>query len=171
MSQESKSEKSYFDLHITGLGYLNRIRDVRPKQGESFLACNINALSGPTSKPTYTYFDCRVSGANAQRLVRRCEEAVKADKKVLIGFKLGDLWYDLFTYTKGEKKGQQGVSLKARLLYIDWIKVNGETVYKAERQDADDSADEVAAPAEEAPTTLPLEPVEEEATEAAAEAF
>ncbi|HMM72664.1 MAG TPA: DUF3577 domain-containing protein, partial [Rhodocyclaceae bacterium] len=27
----TSSEKSYFDLHITGLGYLNRIREVKPK--------------------------------------------------------------------------------------------------------------------------------------------
>lgn len=25
----TSSEKSYFDLHITGLGYLNRIREVK----------------------------------------------------------------------------------------------------------------------------------------------
>ena len=28
--------KSYFDLHITGLGYLNRIREVKPKKGDAF---------------------------------------------------------------------------------------------------------------------------------------
>ncbi|MCB1908068.1 MAG: DUF3577 domain-containing protein, partial [Rhodocyclaceae bacterium] len=26
----TSTDKSYFDLHITGLGYLNRIREVRP---------------------------------------------------------------------------------------------------------------------------------------------
>ena len=28
----NSTEKSYFDLHITGLGYLNRIREVKPKK-------------------------------------------------------------------------------------------------------------------------------------------
>ena len=32
----TSTEKSYFDLHITGLGYLNRIREVKPKKGDAF---------------------------------------------------------------------------------------------------------------------------------------
>ena len=45
----TSNEKSYFDLHITGLGYLNRIREVKPKKGDSFLACDIAALNLKTS--------------------------------------------------------------------------------------------------------------------------
>jgi hypothetical protein len=130
-------EKSYFDLHISGLGYLNRVRDVQPKKGESFLACDIAALNGPADDPEYRRFDVRVSGKEAQHLVRRCKAAVEAEKKVLIGFKLGDLWTDLFTYTKGKKAGEQGVSLKARLLFVGWIKVDGKLVYKAEPRGED----------------------------------
>jgi len=131
----TSSEKSFFDLHITGLGYLNRIREVKPKKGEPFLACDIAALNGPSNAPEYRRFDVRVSGSEAQHLVRRCEEAVKAERKVLIGFRLGDLWTDIFTYSKGKNAGQQGVSLKARLLFVSWIKVDGQLVYKAEAKD------------------------------------
>ncbi|MDR3221552.1 MAG: DUF3577 domain-containing protein, partial [Candidatus Accumulibacter sp.] len=134
--------KSYFDLHLTGLGYLNRIREVTPRKGEPFLSCDIAALNGSSDAPEYRRFDVRVSGREAQHLVRRCTEAVEAGKKVLIGFKLGDLWTDIFTYTKGKHAGEQGVSLKARLLFIGWIKVDGKLVYKAEpRPDADERAD------------------------------
>ena len=42
----TSTEKSFFDLHITGLGYLNRIREVKPKKGEAFWACDIAALNG-----------------------------------------------------------------------------------------------------------------------------
>ena len=45
----TSSEKTYFNLHITGLGYLNRIREVTPKKGESFLACDIAAINGPSN--------------------------------------------------------------------------------------------------------------------------
>lgn len=55
----------YFTLQINGLDYLRRIRDVRPKKGDSFLACAIAALNGPTTKPEYRYFDIRVSGDEA----------------------------------------------------------------------------------------------------------
>ncbi|HBO1242466.1 DUF3577 domain-containing protein [Pseudomonas aeruginosa] len=68
----------------------------------------------------------------AQHLVRRCMQAVEAKRKVLIGFRLGDLWADTFVYEKGQNAGKHGVSLKARLLFISWIKVDGEQVYKAE---------------------------------------
>ncbi len=47
----TSTEKSYFDLHITGLGYLNRIREVKPKKGDAFLACDIAALNGKLDIP------------------------------------------------------------------------------------------------------------------------
>src|SRR3546814_6007803 len=49
----TSNEKSYFDLHITGLGYLNRIREVKPKKGDAFLACDIAALNGPSDDVSY----------------------------------------------------------------------------------------------------------------------
>ena len=49
----TSTEKSYFDLHITGLGYLNRIREVKPKKGDAFLACDIAALNGPSDDVSY----------------------------------------------------------------------------------------------------------------------
>lgn len=143
----TSNDKSFFDLHITGLGYLNRIREVKPRKGDAFLACDIAALNGPSDDPEYRRFDVRVSGSQAQHLIRRCEQAVKAERKVLIGFRLGDLWTDIFTYTKGKRAGEQGVSLKARLLFVSWIKVDGQLVYKAEAKDEKPAAScEPAAP-------------------------
>lgn len=137
----NSSERSFFDLHITGIGYLNRIREVTPKKGAAFLACEIAALNGPSDDVTYVRFDTRVSGADAQHLVRRCFDAVEAEKKVMIGFRLGDLWTDTFTYSKGKRAGEQGVSLKARLLFIGWIKVDGIEKYKAEPKPAETEQD------------------------------
>jgi len=173
----TSNEKSYFDLHITGLGYLNRIREVKPKKGDPFLACDIAALNGPSDDVSYVRFDTRVSGTEAQHLVSRCIEAVEAEKKVMIGFRLGDLWTDIFTYTKGKNVGKPGVSLKARLLFISWIKVDGKLVYKAEPKptEADERATEVpataAASAEpQASSPEPSQPAAEAADEAAADA-
>lgn len=137
----SQNTSEYFNLHLTGLGYLNNIREVRLKKGSSFLACNIAALVGTVNEPEYRYIDVRVSGEAAQHLVRRCEDAVQAKKKVLIGFRIGDLWADLFTYEKGSKAGQPGVSLKGRLLHISWIKIDGELVYKAESKSEGNDSD------------------------------
>lgn len=146
------NQLSYFDLHISGLGYLNRIREITPKKGQPFLACDIAALTGPNSDVEYRRFDVRVSGAEAQALIRRCASAVSAERKVLIGFRLGDLWADVFTYSKGKHAGEHGVSLKARLLFVSWIKIDGVLVYKAEPKVRDGAANEPQGTSAEIPT-------------------
>lgn len=47
----------------------------------------------------------------------------------------------MFTYSKGERKGETGVSLKARLLYIGLVKIDGEVVWQAGNQEAEAEAD------------------------------
>ena len=99
------------------------------------MACEINALHGRSDEVEYTRFDCRVSGADAIAQIRRCLDlsTQDADAKILLGFCLGDLYSETFVYKQGERQGQTGVSLKARLIRVDWIKVNGEMIYKAEK--------------------------------------
>jgi hypothetical protein len=150
---------------------------VKPKKGNPFLACDIAALNGPSEDVSYVRFDTRVSGAEAQHLVRRCIQPVDAEKKVLIGFRLGDLWTDTFTYTKGKRTGEQGVSLKARLLFVGWIKVDGKLVYKAEPKPTENGEHESGVPTttdtpapQQAATPEPSEPAIESVDEAAADA-
>lgn len=116
------NETKYFDLHTTGIGYLNRIREVTPRKGKPFWAVTVAALRGTSDESEYTYIDCNVVGAEAEKLIKRCFEAVNADKKVLVAFRIGDIWADAFVYQAGPKKGQSGASLKGRLLYLSWIK-------------------------------------------------
>lgn len=125
--------EKYFDLHVNGLGYLNRPREVKVKKGHEFVAVDIAALYGAADDVSYTRFDCRVSGREAERVVRRCMVKMAADEdaKVLIGFRLGDLHPELFTYRSGDRAGETGISLKARLLKIHWVRVDGDTVYTA----------------------------------------
>lgn len=148
MTTQTSQNNDYFDLHISGIGYLNRVREVKPKKGDVFWACDIAALHGHKDDVQTTRFDCRVSGSEAETVVKRCEKAVTDEKKVLIGFKLGDLYPETFVYEKGEKKGQTGISLKGRLLFISWVKVNGETVYQA--QPATEAAPTVSSEAADA---------------------
>jgi hypothetical protein len=96
-------------------------------------------------------FDTRVVGKRAQALVRNYWEDINAeDRKVLIGFRLSDLYVETFDYgPSSPKAGQVGVSLKARLLSIHWIKVNGERVYIAPRET--DAAETPPSPAVNVP--------------------
>ncbi len=120
-----------------------------PEKSEPFLCCDIAALRGEASNAEHTWFDCRVSGKEAQKLVRRCIDACEQKRKVLIQFRLGDLYADTFVYSKGDRKGETGVSLKAHLLHIGLIKIDGEEVYRAERE-----AESQPAPA--APPAVPV---------------
>lgn len=141
MTQQTSSETRYFDLHTTGIGYLNRIREVAVRKGKPFMAVTIAALHGASDDVEYSYIDCKVTGSEAERLIRRCQQAVNEQRKVLVSFRIGDIWTDAFTYTKGDKKGQPGACLKGRLLFLHWIKVEGETVYEAKPRDAAPKAD------------------------------
>ncbi|AMB86041.1 hypothetical protein AWM79_12315 [Pseudomonas agarici] len=148
------NEIKFFDLHTTGVGYLNRIREVSVRKGKPFMAVTVAALRGSSDDVEYTYIDCNVVGEEAEKLIRRCQDAVTKGKKILVSFRIGDIWPDTFTYDKGDKKGQTGVSLKGRLLFIGWIKVDGQTVYKAEPREVAPANEQVQA---EAPPEVPLE--------------
>ena len=124
--------KQYFDLHTTGIGYLNRVREVTPKEGTPFLSVTIAALRGSVDNAQYTHFECHVSGKQAQQIVRQLKPAVEGSLKVLIGFTLSDLFAESFIFKNGDKAGETGISLKARLLRIAWAKVDGQPFYTAQ---------------------------------------
>ena len=126
----------YFDLHTTGIGYLNHIREVTPKEGKPFLSITLSALRGSVDNAQYTHFECHVSGKQAQEIVRLLKSHVEGKKKVLIGFTLSDLYAESFIYKKGDKAGESGVNLKARLLRLSWAKVNGQPFFNEKEQAA-----------------------------------
>jgi len=132
----NNESQKYFDLHTTGIGYLNRVREVTPKEGNPFVSVTIAALRGSVDNVQYTHFECRVSGRQAQKIVRQVKPAVEGKLKVLIGFTLSDLYGETFTFKSGEKAGETGVSLKARLLRVSWAKVDGQPFYKEQKHAA-----------------------------------
>lgn len=125
----------FFDLHTTGLGYLNRVRMVKPR-GDQFLACSISALRGEwksdgSIKPDYTKYDVRVYGQDAVKAIEFLKPFGDQKRKILIQFKLGDTYPDMFVYDKDtdyHKKGDHGVMIKGRLLKIAKAWVDGELV-------------------------------------------
>jgi hypothetical protein len=122
----SQENAKYFDLYTTGIGYLNRVREVTPKEGSPFSSVTIAALRGSVDDAQYTRFECRVSGKQAQEIVRQLQPAVEGKLKVLIGFTLSDLFAESFTFKNGDMAGETGISLKARLLRVSWAKVDGQ---------------------------------------------
>ena len=127
MSNEENGK--YFDLYTTGIGYLNRVREVTPKEGTPFLSVTLAALRGRVDDVQYTRFECRVSVRQAQEIVRQLNPAVEGTRKVLIGFTLSDLYAEPFTFKNGDRAGETGICLKARLLRVSWAKVDGQPFY------------------------------------------
>ncbi len=132
----NNESQKYFDLHTAGIGYVNRVREVTPKEGSPFLSVTIAALRGSVENVQYTHFECRVSGKQAQEIVRQVKPAVEGKLKVLIGFTLSDLYGETFTFKNGDKAGETGISLKARLLRVSWAKVDGQPFYKEQEHAA-----------------------------------
>ncbi len=90
-------------------------RSGRPPR-TAFIACTIAALVGSAKDPTYRYFDVKVSGADAKKLVERYIGVDDPKQRPLVRFRLGDLWGDAYIRDKGQHAGKPGASLKARLL-------------------------------------------------------
>lgn len=135
--KDKDASPKYFDLHTTGLGYANRMREVKVR-GQSFWAVDISALRGNSNEVDHTRFDCRISGRDALEVLNRFKADIDARKKVLIGFKVGDIYPETFTHQKGEKAGQTGVVLKGRLLQVAWVKVDGKLLHTAKEQAAEE---------------------------------
>lgn len=123
-----------YELITRGIGYLNRPKDVTPKEGDPFLACTIGALAGPVEEPEYRYINTIVTAPEAQHLVRRCVQAIEAERKVLVAFRLNDMKADPYLRTKGEHAGEPAASLESRLIHIGLIKIDGQLVYPTANQ-------------------------------------
>ena len=138
------TQTNHFNLHVSGIGYLNRVRWVQPKQAgrkaQPFLACSVSALRGNAEAPDYTYLDLRVSGQEAAELVEKCMEDVDQNRKVVISFKVGDIYphmYERDVKVDGRKTGEKEMAclIKGRLLLINTITIDGERVYTRQTED------------------------------------
>ena len=142
------TQTNHFNLHVSGIGYLNRVRWVQPKQAgrkaQPFLACSVSALRGNAESPDYTYLDLRVSGQEAAELVEKCIEDVDQNRKVVISFKVGDIYphlYERDVKVDRRKTGEKEMAclIKGRLLLINTITIDGERVYSRQADDDTDS--------------------------------
>jgi hypothetical protein len=125
---DATADTKYFDLHANGIGYLGRIREVKPKRGQPFLACSINAFRGEAGSVEYVKFDVKCTGKHTADIVRLLAPMVEARKPVVVGFRIGDFFPDKYTITNGPKAGQEVIALKGRLLKIPFAKCEGQIV-------------------------------------------
>ena len=139
------TQTNHFNLHVNGVGYLNRVRWVETKsagrKAQPFLACSIAALRGNADQPDYTYFDLRVSGSEALEMVEQLMVDVEQQRKVVVSFRVGDIYPHLYERDVRDQTGrptgqrEPAVLIKGRLLLINSISIDGENVFRRESQD------------------------------------
>ena len=137
----ASAQTNHFNLHVNGVGYVNRVRWVEPRRNagrraEPFLACSVSAIRGNADSPDYTYFDLRVSGSEAIEMVERLKVDVEENRKVFIAFRIGDIYPHMYERDVRERDGRKtgeremAALIKGRLLLINSITIDGENVYR-----------------------------------------
>lgn len=124
------TETKAFDFIAEGIGYLNRVREIKPAgKGTPYLACTINAMMGPADSVEYVGVDCKVVGKVAMQAIAMLRPHVEAKQKVIVAFRVGDPKPDFYEY-KDRQTGEprQGQGLKARLLQLTMAKIDGQRV-------------------------------------------
>ncbi|BBP46332.1 hypothetical protein THMIRHAS_17050 [Thiosulfatimonas sediminis] len=124
----NNNQANFFNLHLTGLAYVNRMREVKPKKGNPFTSVTLAFLRGSSDDVEYTYVDCIVRGSDALSLLQQWQESISDQQKVLVTAKVGDIFPEAF-----EHNNKTYASIKGRLLTIDMMKVNGDLVFEAEK--------------------------------------
>ena len=145
ITMTASTQTNHFNLHVNGVGYLNRVRWVETKsagrKAQPFLACSIAALRGNADQPDYTYFDLRVSGSEALEMVEQLMVDVEQQRKVVVSFRVGDIYPHLYERDVRDQTGrptgqrEPAVLIKGRLLLINSISIDGENVFRRESQD------------------------------------
>lgn len=158
MNAQSDNASTYFNLHFSGIGYLNRVRWVETKRGnrkaDPFLSCAVNALHGSADNPNYTYFDLKVSGAEAVEIIANLAADLEAQRKVIVSFKGGDIYPHLYQRQARDQQGNRlnhtepAALIKGRLLVVYTVSVDGEVVYRRPRTDDAEAEGNAAAGAE-----------------------
>ncbi len=132
-SSRANEEVTFFDLITSGIGYLNRIREVQPNDGDPYTCCKINALVGPSNKVAYREIDLRVVGTQALDALDIIDQAIpNKDAKVIVCFRMGDAKPDSYVIQADDGRGNQRPKtrycLKGRLLKITSCKIDGQAI-------------------------------------------
>lgn len=132
---DTPSKQPPVGLVTSGVGYLNRVKQVHVGEGEHIWMASVAALRGDPvegGKVETTRFVLAV-GPDALVPAQALQDALLAKKKVLVGFDASGIRAELFQYESGEKKGQTDAVLKGALSRIAWAKVDGEEFPFAEK--------------------------------------
>ncbi|CBL45354.1 Hypothetical protein HDN1F_35480 [gamma proteobacterium HdN1] len=128
----SKFEAKAYNLHTTGVGFINRLRFVKPSgKGKGYFAVAIGALYGVENdegRAESSLYDLRVVGAKAIEAVKTLQAAFDDNQKIFVEFKAGDTRAEAFQYKRGKREGEWGACIKGSLLQVRKAWINGKLV-------------------------------------------
>jgi len=128
------NDTTYFDLHTSGIGYLNRARVVKPSSGKKFkpfTAVSINALFGSSEEIQYSRYDVTCVTDDTVVLIQQYQDEINDDLiKVICQFVISDSYAEPFKTNDDELRAVN----KGRLLSLRFIKIDGVIVYKEEKK-------------------------------------
>ena len=130
----STNENTYFDLHTSGIGYLNRARVVKPTAGKKFkpfTAVSISALFGSSEDIQYSRYDVTCVTDETVALIQQYQEEINNESsKVICQFVISDNYAEPFKNSNGDMRAVN----KGRLLSLRFIKIDGSIVYQEEKK-------------------------------------
>ena len=151
MRNSNTTPSNHFNLHVSGIGYLNRVRWVPVKsagrKADPFLSCSISAMRGDAENLDYTYLDLKVVGEEAIKLIAQFEGNANNGDKVVVSFKVGDIYPHTYEREIKDRDGRKTGNyewtsiIKGRLLVVNTVTVNGERVYDRPQEDGQGQGD------------------------------
>ena len=128
------NEITFFDLHTSGIGYLNRARVVKPSSGKKFkpfTAVSISALFGSSEDIQYSRYDVTCVTEDTATLIQQYHDEINDESsKVICQFVISDSYSEPFTTKDDELRAVN----KGRLLSLRFIKIDGAMVYQEEKK-------------------------------------
>lgn len=134
-NSNTQSVSSYINLHTTGIGFLNRIREVPASKRSKFWSCDVAAMHGSQDEGI-NYVNFQVNSANEEvdRLLSQAKIDSDDGKKIKAAFKIGDLYTEAFILNRGANAGKPSAVIKGRLLLITHLWVDNELVFQRGEQ-------------------------------------
>lgn len=118
----------WFNAHTEACGYLNGLREITPKDGQTFKpfwATTFCMLEGNPEKPRKTYIGISIVNAKVAEILKPYANQLNAaGSRVFVTARISDIAVEPFVYGNDSKNaGQLGVNWQANLISLIALKV------------------------------------------------
>jgi hypothetical protein len=118
----------WFNAHTESCGYLNGLKEITPKEGQTFKpfwTSTFCMLEGNPEKPRKTYININIVNAKVVEILKPYANQLNAEgSKVFVTARISDISVEPFVYgSNSSKSGQLGVNWQANLISLIALKV------------------------------------------------